>query len=131
MIVIGIIGIIAYIMNFGTFVGTLICDSNDVSCAAWTHKDVLSKCDSFCKGKMGESFSHSQHFKINADGSVDCECVANTTTISTPSINVPAVKRSQLPVRAGEVPSIEKLTDLKYDVNKVDQYKRFNKLIFG
>jgi len=114
---------------------TLKCDSNDASCAAWTNKDLLSKCDSFCSNKL-ISFSHSQKYEIKPDGSVDCNCVNSNVNnvIGTPSTNVKVVNRENLPIRAGEIPKIEKLTnttDNNYDSAKSDQYKRFNKLIFG
>lgn len=137
IIVLIVVGVVIYFLCT-TRVGYLICDSNDVSCAAWSNKDVLSKCDSFCKSELkdGISFSHSQKYTVNPDGSVDCNCVASTVlnNIGTPSINVPSVKRSELPLRAGEVPSLEKLTntaDSSYDVNKAEQYNRFKQLIFG
>jgi hypothetical protein len=134
-----VIFVIVVVIFFYVFhIGNLKCDSNDVSCAAWTNKDVLSKCDAFCKEKLGQSFSHSQKFDINPDGSVDCKCLSSKVNdishIGTPSTNVPPVIRENFPLRAGELPKIENLTNIEdsgYDSAKNEQYKRFNKLIFG
>lgn len=112
----------------------LKCNRNDPSCALYNTKDILTKCDSFCSKRLGNVFSHTQNYKQNQDGSIDCKCVPssdnNFNNIGTPSINVPFVDRSHLPSRAGEVEHLTN-TNGDYDKEKDNEYKRFGKLIFG
>lgn len=106
-----------YFNQMQYIIGDLICERNDVSCSAWTNKDILSKCDAFCVSKLGDSFSHTQKYKINY-GSIDCKCqkavVNQISNIPTPGINVVSiVPPEDFPSKAGQVPSskIEKLTN--------------------
>jgi hypothetical protein len=105
---------VIYLLKYNFNTGDLSCGELDLSCKAWTNKDILSKCDSFCKNNLGDSFSHTQKYNIQSNGNIDCECkltqVNDLNFIGTPSTNVKPVSRDQLPSRVGE---IERLTKYK------------------
>ena len=123
IILVVIISIIAYfVINQSVIVK---CEDEKTCFNLWNHKDIYSKCDSLCNNKLNISTSHNTQFTKNADGSIDCECYnSNVNTIVTGK-SIQSIEGK-----------IEKLSNVTSDVNtfneyKLDQYKRYNTLIFG